>query len=51
MHPLPHHYRALARGGATGVVTVRAEGLPDLATQPPPERMGLATTQSFGIHR
>ena len=37
MHPFPHHYRALARGGPAGVVTIEAQGLPDLATQPPPE--------------
>jgi organic hydroperoxide reductase OsmC/OhrA len=37
MHPFPHHYRALACGGAAGVVTVQARGLPDIATQPPPE--------------
>lgn len=37
MHPFPHHYRALARGGTTGVVTVHAQGLPDIATQAPPE--------------
>lgn len=37
MHPYPHHYRAAAEAGADGVVTVRAEGVPDIATQAPPE--------------
>jgi organic hydroperoxide reductase OsmC/OhrA len=37
MHPFPHHYRAQARGAATGDVTVAAAGLPPIATQPPPE--------------
>jgi organic hydroperoxide reductase OsmC/OhrA len=37
MHPYPHHYRAQARGTATGPVGVVAPGLPEIATQPPPE--------------
>lgn len=37
MHPFPHHYRAEARGTATGVVTVGAAALPPIATQAPPE--------------
>lgn len=42
MHPFPHRYRAHAEGRAAGDVTVGAEGLPDIATQAPPEFDGPA---------
>ena len=34
---LPHRYRVQADGGADGVVRVASAGLPELATQAPPE--------------
>jgi len=37
MHDLPHHYKVSATGGATGDVTVSADGLVDLTTQAPAE--------------
>jgi organic hydroperoxide reductase OsmC/OhrA len=36
-HPLPHRYRASARGAVAGNVTVAAPGLPDIETEAPPE--------------
>ncbi len=38
MHPYPHrYYVAAAAASATGTVTVAAEGLPTIESQPPPE--------------
>lgn len=37
MHPFPHRYRAAARAGGAGPVTVSADTLPDIATDAPPE--------------
>lgn len=37
MHPLPHHYRAVATGTATGRVTLSHEGVPPLESSPPIE--------------
>lgn len=42
MHPFPHRYRAEAEGKSAGEVIVGAEGLPAIATQPPPEFDGPA---------
>lgn len=40
MEKLPHHYRVAAAGGSDGVVTVRADALPELETTPPPQYGG-----------
>ncbi len=37
MHPFPHRYRVRADGAAEGPVRVACEGVPDIATQAPPE--------------
>lgn len=37
MHPYPHVYKVAVRSDAEGEVTLGADGLPDLATMPPPE--------------
>ncbi len=37
MKPYPHTYSVSAHGSATGTVPVSAQGLPDIATAPPPE--------------
>lgn len=37
MQPYPHRYEVTAAGDAEGSVLVRAEGLPTLATAPPPQ--------------
>lgn len=37
MHPLPHRYRAYARGAATGRVAVGADGAAEIPTDAPPE--------------
>ncbi len=37
MHPYPHRYMVSTAAGPTGIVPVRASGLPDLATAPPKE--------------
>jgi organic hydroperoxide reductase OsmC/OhrA len=37
MHPYPHRYGVNASAASQGVVAVSARGLPDIATQPPPE--------------
>lgn len=46
MHPYPHIYRVSAAGEASGPVAVRSEGLPELATAPPPEFDGPGGTWS-----
>jgi organic hydroperoxide reductase OsmC/OhrA len=37
MQPLPHHYRAQARAASTGRVIVDAAGVPEIASNAPPE--------------
>lgn len=37
MHPYPHQYRVSTSAAATGDVTLSSPGLPDLASNPPPE--------------
>jgi hypothetical protein len=37
MQPYPHRYEVTAAGDAEGSVLVRADGLPTLATAPPPQ--------------
>jgi organic hydroperoxide reductase OsmC/OhrA len=37
MHPYPHLYRVNAAAAAAGNVTLSANSLPDIASQPPPE--------------
>ena len=37
MHPFPHHYRIRVGATPAGDVTLGGDGLPDLASQPPPE--------------
>jgi organic hydroperoxide reductase OsmC/OhrA len=37
MHPYPHLYQVSASAQPEGNVTLRGEGLPDLATAPPPQ--------------
>ena len=37
MQAYPHHYRASGHSGAEGVVRIEAEGLPPIASLPPPE--------------
>lgn len=37
MHSFPHNYFVTATGEPEGIVTVSSQGLPELATTPPPE--------------
>lgn len=37
MHPFPHRYRVVARGGAAGCVTLSHDGAPELESSPPVE--------------
>ncbi len=37
MHPFPHVYKVGVRCAAEGEVTLSGQGLPDLASMPPPE--------------
>ena len=37
MKPYPHTYSVSAHGSATGTVPVCSQGVPDIATAPPPE--------------
>jgi len=46
MKAYPHHYSVKARGSASGAVPVTSQGLPELATAPPPEFDGPGGTWS-----
>lgn len=37
MHPFPHHYQTVATATATGSVSLRSQGLPELASDAPRE--------------